>query len=157
MWGLLSTCLGLTGTNIIPRLTTTRAVVDVSQPEITVAISGAVKTPGTYTLPWGARLEDALTAAGGVTPYAEQSLINLAAPLDMGETIFIPSIGTDTGDERISLNSSSTFELETLKGIGPAMAERIIRGRPYSELDDLLDVKGIGPKTLEKLRDKVKL
>ena len=157
MWGLLSTCLGLTGTNVLPRLMTTRAVVEVSQPEITIAIAGAVKVPGTYTLPWGARLEDALNAAGGVTSYAEKSLINLAAPLDMGETIFIPSVGTDSGDERISLNSSSATELDTLPGIGPAMAGRIIQGRPYSELDDLLEVKGVGPKTLEKLRDRVKL
>lgn len=156
-WGLLSMCLGLTATNIVRRLTTAKATTEVSQPEITVAVSGAVKSPGTYTLPWGARLEDALRAAGGATPYAEQSLINPAAPLDMGETVFIPSIQADTGEARVSLNSSSALELETLRGGGPAMASRIIQGRPYSELDDLLEVKGIGPKTLEKLRDKVKL
>ena len=112
---------------------------------------------GRTRCPGGAGWGDALTAAGGVTAEADATLVNPADPLDTGEAVFVPTRQTAEGIARVSVNSGSIAALETLPGIGPAMAQRIVEGRPYGTVEDLLDVKGIGPKTLEKLRDKVTL
>lgn len=152
MWGLLAICLCLTAFNVLPRLQTNKSQLDRTQPNITVSVAGEVKQPGTYTLPWGSKTEDAIRVAGGFAENAEASLVNLAEPLDTGEQVFVPATATETGAERVSVNSASATLLDTLPGVGPATAERIIEGRPYSKLEDLLDVKGIGEKTLEKLR-----
>lgn len=156
-WGLIALCLLLTGINLLPRLAVQRAPVVQSQPDITVAVSGAVLQPGSYTLAWGARVEDAIDAAGGFHPQADRNLVNLAAPLDAGDAVFVPSQRADTGEARVSINSATLDELDTLPGIGPALARRIVEGRPYSSIEDLLDVPGIGPVRLEDLRDKVTL
>jgi competence protein ComEA len=152
MWGLLAVCLCLTAFNVLPRLQTNKSQLSRSQPNITVSVAGEVKQPGTYTLPWGSKTEDAIRLAGGFSENAEANLINLAEPLDTGEQVFVPGVATETGTERISVNRASATLLDTLPGVGPATAQRIIEGRPYSKLEDLLDVKGIGDKTLEKLR-----
>ena len=157
MWSLVAVCLVLTGINILPRLFVRDVSITVTQPDITVSVTGAVAEPGVYTLAWGSRVADAVEAAGGFTLGAEQSLVNLADPLDTGETVFVPLQRADTGEVRISINSATAAELETLPGVGPATAKSIIFGRPYSALEDLLEVKGIGPKTLEKLQPKIKL
>jgi competence protein ComEA len=153
MWGLVAVCLCLTALNVIPRLQTNKSELSRTQPDITVSVAGEVRQPGTYTLPWGSKTEDAIRVAGGFSETAEVSLVNLAEPLDAGEQVFVPAqIVASTGVERISVNSASATLLDTLPGVGPATAERIIEGRPYSSLENLLDVKGIGEKTLEKLR-----
>ena len=157
MWSLLAVCASLAGFNLVPRLLVNETPVVLAQPDITVAVAGAVHLPGTYELPWGSTVNDAVAAAGGFTHRAEQSLVSLADPLDTGEVVFVPDVHTETGEVRVSVNSASAAELETLPGIGPAMAGRIIEGRPYNSFGDLLNIKGIGPKTLEKLRPKVKL
>ncbi len=157
MWSLLAVCVTLAAFNLVPRLLVNEAPVALQQPDLTVAVSGAVRAPGSYALPWGSRVGDAVEAAGGFTLQAEQSLVNLADPLDAGEAVFVPAIVAATGEVRVSVNSASMAELDTLPGVGPATAALIIEGRPYSSLEDLLNVKGIGPKTLEKLRPKVKL
>ena len=157
MWGLLSLCLGLTGLNLWPRLSVDSAPLTRTRSDITVAVTGAVKAPGTYELAWGASAGDAVRAAGGFRADAEESLVNLADPLDSGEAVFGPTRRTQTGEVRVSLNSATSAELETLPGVGPAIAGRIIDARPYSSVEELLRVKGIGPKTLEKLSPKVKL
>ncbi len=149
---LIGLCLVLTGLTLWPRLGVQRSMVVQNQPDITVAVSGAVLRPGSYALPWGARVEDALSAAGGFSLQADKNLVNLAAPLDTGDSVFVPSLRTETGETRVSLNSATPAELDTLPGVGPAIAQRIIEGRPYSALEDLLEVRGIGPATLEKLR-----
>jgi competence protein ComEA len=149
---LIVICLGLTGINLLPRLLEQKATVKATQPDIMVSISGEVNKPGTYTLTWGSRVEDVITAAGGLTAGADANLVNLAEPLDTGRSIFVPSVVTEQGEVRVSINNSSSQELDTLPGVGPAIAQRIIEGRPYNTLEDLLDVKGIGEKTLEKLR-----
>jgi competence protein ComEA len=149
---LIGLCLVLTGINLLPRLAEQRVSIETSQPQITVSISGEISKPGTYTLPWGSRMEAIVQVAGGLTSQADASLINLAQPLDTGESIFIPSVVTEQGETRISINNSSAKELDILPGVGPATAQRIIEGRPYNTIEDLLKVKGIGPKTLEKLR-----
>lgn len=157
MWGLIALCLCLTAFNLIPRLQANKSTLGRTQPTITVSVMGEVTTPGTYSLPWGAKTEDAISSAGGFSPNAATTLINLAEPLDTGEQIFVPALTTETGEKRISVNSASSAELDTLPGVGPATAQRIIEGRPYNSLEDLLNVKGIGEKTLEKLRPFVTL
>ncbi len=156
-WGMISLSGILTGANLAPRLITEPAGISQTQPEIVVSVTGAVKNPGNYNLAWGARVENAIAAAGGFSGEAEKDLINLAAQIDNGEAIFVPNIKTEAGEVRISINSASQRELEILPRIGPAMAKRIIAARPFMKIDDLLKVKGVGPKTFEKLIDKITL
>jgi competence protein ComEA len=157
MWGLVAVCLCLTAFNVLPRLQPNKSVLERSQPTITVSVAGEVNTPGTYTLPWGATTQDAIRSAGGFSEAAASTLVNLAEPLDTGEQVFVPALTTETGTERVSVNSAPAALLDTLPGVGPATAQRIIEGRPYSSLEQLLNVKGIGEKTLEKLRPFVTL
>jgi competence protein ComEA len=152
MWGLVAICLCLTAFNVVPRLQVNKSQISREQPNIIVSVAGEVKQPGTYTLPWGSKTEEAIRVAGGFSEKAASTLVNLAEPLDMGEQVFVPALVTETGSERVSVNSASATLLDTLPGVGPATAQRIIEGRPYNKLEDLLDVKGIGEKTLEKLR-----
>ncbi len=149
---LIVVCLVLTGINLLPRLLEQKTTVQSTQPEIMVSISGEVNKPGTYMLAWGSRIEDVIQAAGGLSAKADANLVNLAEPLDTGQSVFIPALVTEQGDERISINNGNAKDLESLPSVGPATAQRIIEGRPYNSLEDLLDVKGIGDKTLEKLR-----
>ena len=156
-WSLVALCALLVGLNLAPRLTVQRIEIERVQPNITVSVSGAVRLPGVYTLAWGSRLQDLVTAAGGFSAEAEETLVNLAAPLTAGSAVFVPSARTETGETRVSLNSASERELDRLPGIGPALAERIVAARPFSSVEDLLNVSGIGAATLEKLRPRVKL
>ncbi len=141
----------VTGANVLPRLLVNQASVTQTQPDIIVSISGEVNQPGTYELAWGARVEDLVGVAGGFKPSAAVALINLALPLDAGDSIFVPAHVSELGDLRISINTASARELEQLPRIGPKMAERIIAERPFNSVNDLLKVKGIGEKTLEQL------
>ena len=150
-------CLGLTGLKVIPQMSFNKTEIVQDFSPIIVAVAGEVKQPGTYELAWGSRLEDAISLAGGLSLAADVNLVNLAKPLDAGETIFVPAKQTETGLERISINGSSLAQLDTLPRIGPAMAQRILDARPFNTIEDLLKVKGIGEKTLEKLRPFVTL
>ncbi|MGL4610557.1 MAG: helix-hairpin-helix domain-containing protein [Trueperaceae bacterium] len=153
MAALVVACLVLTALNLFPRLQIGQTEITRTQPTITVSVAGEVKQPGTYSLPWGATTEDAIRSAGGFAATAEVALVNLAEPLDTGEQVFVPAgMVATTQTERVSVNSANAALLDTLPSVGPATAQRIIEGRPYSTLEDLLDVKGIGEKTLEKLR-----
>ena len=140
-----------------------------------VYVSGAVLHPGVYRLPPASLVVDAIAEAGGETDDADLIAINLAHPLADGEQIYVPTQteaaptpapitrsdsviaggenpGGSAPTQILDLNMASQEELESLPGIGPAMAQRIIEGRPYSKVDDLLRVKGIGEARLEKLR-----
>jgi len=155
-WGMITLSGLLTGANLAPRLTAQTVSISQTQPEIVVQVSGAVRRPGAYNLSWGARVEDAIEAAGGLRGDAEHGLINLAALIDNGDTVYAP-FKTENGEKRISINQASQRELELLPRIGPAMAKRIIAKRPFNKLEDLLRVKGIGPKTFDKLQAKITL
>ena len=138
------------------------------QKQITVNITGEVNKPGLYTLPFGARAQVAIRAAGGYRATAEPSLVNPAQILEDGEQLRVPSknaiepssVGTSSASDapvdRINVNTASATELENLPGVGPKMAAKLIAGRPYSSMNDLDKVKGIGPCMLKKLEPRVK-
>lgn len=136
--------------------------------EIVVDIQGAVAKPGVYTLPNGSRVNDVLIKSGGLSGTADRGWvamnINLAQKLVDGQKIYIPEkggliegIAGSRMAGKININTVSKSELETLPGIGSAYAQRIIDHRPYQSLNDLLEVPGIGPKTLEKIKDQITL
>lgn len=180
--------------------------------QVAVAVVGAVRREGLYRLSTDARVNDLIEKAGGATPEADLSLINLAAPLIDGTTLSLPrksewteekgvvrghsatpvanppqyllsyvvhpetaspvqpeeastpasTVPTaekknETGPDMVDLNTATTEALEALPGIGPKTAQAIIAGRPYNTVDQLLDVKGIGPKKMEQLLPFVKV
>ena len=153
---LCGLCLLLVAANLAPRLFPSPAPITREQGDVVVSITGAVSEPGIYELPWGSRVGDLVELAGGLRADAEESLINAAMPLDTGMSVVVPTRFTDTGEERISLNSSNRRDLESLPGIGPVLAERIIEARPFFGVDELIKVSGVGPVTLERLRPLVK-
>jgi comEA protein len=164
--GLLALILLAIGFALRPQVAANRLAA-LEYPPIVVSVSGEVARPGTYELPWGARTQDAIKAAGGTTKAAEASLLNPAAQLEDGEQLLVPGraamvnavSGTDskaTPGERINLNTASLTQLEALPGVGPKFAARLIAGRPYSGFADVDRVKGVGPKMLEKLKNLVR-
>jgi competence protein ComEA len=135
-----------------------------------VDVAGAVRQPGVYEFAEGDRVIDAIERAGGSMPKADLSLLNLAAPLVDGTQILVPKAGavatgapggtpgTSTSG-LINVNTASATELETLSGIGEVLAATIIEYRtqngPFVSVEDLMDVSGIGPATLDEIRDQV--
>ena len=135
---------------------------------VVVYVSGAVASPGVLTLPASSRVIDAITAAGGATPEADLESINLARILVDGEQIRVgvagespppasSAAGTTVGTGTcVRLATANEAELQTLPGIGPALAARIISYRSthprLSSVDELDDVPGIGPSLIEKIR-----
>lgn len=144
-----------------------------SEPEtVTIYISGRVNQPGIIELPRGSRVALAVEQAGGMTPEADMDALNLARVLDDGEHIIVPAPGEETAPSAvqdqaeepsspslININSASTAELETLPGVGPAIAQRIVDWREtngsFSSVEELMEVSGIGPATFENLRDHI--
>jgi competence protein ComEA len=138
----------------------------VHSPTFYVHVVGRVKVPGVYELEVGSRLFDAVVAAGGFMDDADQASVNLARPLSDGEQLIILKLGDQSNNSgshsganaQISLNRASESELESLPGVGPALANRIIDWRTanggFKRKEDLLQVGGIGSKlfaSLEKL------
>ncbi|WP_237193803.1 ComEA family DNA-binding protein [Rothia nasimurium] len=139
---------------------------------VVVHVAGAVQTPGVYELDSGSRVNDAVTAAGGLRDDADTSAINLAAPASDGSQVYIPVQGeappssaadtfpdTDRGADAaglVNINTASAEELQTLPKVGPVLAASIISWREqyggFSSVDELDQVSGIGPATLEALR-----
>ncbi len=156
---------------------------DTSTAALVVHAAGAVGTPGVHRVPNGARVADVLDAAGGATADADLDRVNLAAPVADGQRLYVPRIGEaavptpigpadgapgaggGAGDATaasagpVDLNRATEAELDVLPGVGPATAAAIVAHRstsgPFSRVDDLLEVRGIGPAKLEALRDLV--
>ena len=130
---------------------------------ITVHVAGAVVGPGLVVIPSGSRVADAVAAAGGLLEDAEPSGLNLAAPVVDGQQSVVRTVGAAgpplVDDGRVRLNSATATDLEAIAGVGPVLAERIVayreRNGPFTEVEDLLDVAGIGESKLEAMRDQV--
>ena len=142
---------------------------------IQVQISGEVIQPGIYHLEEGARLGNLIDMAGGFTDAADLLRVNLAALCRDGEYFYIPTFDEQIPETAcnapqnlflsktpgfnypLNLNQATKEELESLPGIGPGKAEDILAYReafgPFSSLDDLLEIEGIGQKTLDSLRE----
>ena len=146
---------------------------------IVVAVVGAGARPGVHELPVSSRVADAVDAAGGFTPDADRVRLNLAAPLVDGSRVWVPAVGEasspvlvpvitgssggalpqngySAGSERVDINTADAAGLETLPGIGPSLAAAIVEHRrrngPFTSVDELIEVSGIGPVKLEQIR-----
>jgi competence protein ComEA len=143
--------------------------------EVVVAVAGRVRRPGLVRLPAGARVADALEAAGGVLPGTDPALLNLARRVADGELIVVgvtPPPGAPTGPvasgsgptgsvpgEKINLNTATASQLESLPGVGPVLAQHIINHRErhggFRSVSELREVDGIGDARYEQLKELV--
>jgi competence protein ComEA len=151
----------------------TRPLLGQADVELQVYVSGAVINPGVYTLRAGARLVDALAAAGGATAEADLAAVNLARRVRDEEHYHVPRVGEAppagsggedeaggapalAGNRPINLNTASVDLLVTLPGIGPSKAKAIVdyrrRNGPFKSVDEIINVPGIGPSTYELIR-----
>ncbi|MBC7340563.1 MAG: helix-hairpin-helix domain-containing protein [Firmicutes bacterium] len=150
--------------------------------QLVVHVAGAVRHPGVYALPAGARVVDAIRAAGGEREDGATWVLNLAARVLDGDRIYVPqrqevaaqgvvsggrdgslpgpvgSPATGVGAPmRVDINHASAEELDAVPGIGPALAQRIVAYRlangPFARVEDLTRVPGIGPRTLEAMKE----
>lgn len=157
---------------------------DATARRVCIHVDGCVAAPGVYYLEAGSRVIDAVTAAGGATDEARTDAVNLAQEVQDGQQIVIPSRVDDqaassgaadrtassssqasgglspSGDDGlVNINTATAEELETLKGVGAATAEKIIADReangPFKSIDDLTRVSGIGEKKLSAMRDRL--
>jgi competence protein ComEA len=133
-----------------------------------VYVSGAVRQPDVYLLAPGSIVKDALLAAGGSTEDADLDRINLASAVADGQHVYVPHLGEEDPPVRllegipsepgkVNINLADAAALESLPGIGPSLAQRIVEYRqangPFAQIQDIMEVSGIGPATFEKLRD----
>lgn len=137
--------------------------------EVTVHVAGAVAHPGVVLLEEGARVMEAIQAAGGPLPEADLDALNLAQILQDGQKLLVPRKGESVssgGSEgyrqgKVNLNTAGQRELEELPGIGPTLARRIIDYRErtggFRSVDELKKVSGIGQKKFEEIRDLVEV
>lgn len=129
--------------------------------DIYVDISGAVNKPGVYQFKVGSRVEDALQVAGGLASNANtewiESSLNRAAILTDGQKLYIPSNSDSVKiiSEKVNINSASRSEIESLTGVGPVTTEKIISGRPYQTIEELVSKKILGQKIFAKIKDQL--
>ena len=148
-----------------------------AETEVYVDVDGAVASPGVYRLQDGARVSQAIDAAGGLTAEADVTGLNRASKVTDGQKIYVPTVGeqqaalaaggadggaaaasgTGASSGLVNINTASAAELQTLSGIGPSMAQSIIDERTqngaFASVDDLMRVSGIGEKKLAKIKD----
>lgn len=153
-----------------------RKVIEPAKKEISVYISGQVKNPAVITFEDDENLKvvDAVNAAGGLTEFADTEFINLAESLTDGQHIHIPTKKviaqeisanagaknkSSTSSELINLNTADENELQKIRGVGPAVAKRIVDYREqngkFKTIEDIKKVRGIGEKTFEKIKDSI--
>lgn len=127
---------------------------------IEVEIKGEVQSPGVYTLKNGAVVKDLIKTAGGLTELGDDGALSLMDPLHPGQVIVVAKKAADGTSKLVSISTATKEQLQTLPGIGPAMAQRIIdhrQSQPFTRLEDLMEVKGIGEKKFEKLKEFIAL
>jgi competence protein ComEA len=150
---------------------------------VLVHVAGAVRAPGVYRLRGDARVRDAVRRAGGATRHGDANAINLAAKLADGQQVVVPArapapaaagvvtgagaaaaasgVGAAAPSAPVNLNTATLEQLDTLDGVGPATAQKILDYRQahggFRSVDDLAEVPGIGPKRLAALREKVQV
>lgn len=151
-----------------PQASTSGAVAS----KIVVDIQGAVIKPGIYSLPQGSRIHDLVVASGGLSGEADRDWasknLNLAMKLSDGQKIYIHRVGeqildgaststisTTDASALININSASLKELDTLPGIGPVTAQKILDQRPFASISDLLSKKTVSSSVFEKIKDKI--
>lgn len=149
-----------------------------------VHVVGAVSEPGLVTVPDGARVADALRAAGGATGKADLTAVNLARTVVDGEQLYVPepgelvpgtaahgpvtgqgghggAAGGAAADGTVDINAADAAALEELPGVGPSIAQAIVEWReangPFASVDELEDVPGIGPATLDEIRESARV
>lgn len=187
-WFIVGICLGVVATavtlTLLHRTSPAPIVIVPPQPSATpgpiqVFVNGAVRQPGVYALPQGSRLQDALTAAGGVTDEAQTAVLNLAQPLNDGVQLFVPTIGEETSadvplatavfeddaantvasGDLININTADVATLDVLPHIGPSTAGKIIAYReangPFAKIEDIMNVSGIGPATFDDIKNMI--
>jgi competence protein ComEA len=144
--------------------------ITIAEPEIFVDVTGAVNRPGVYSLTGRSRVIDAIKAAGDSAPGADLSTINLARVLNDGEQIYVDSTVVNSSGKRVSkkvasgpinINRATLRQLDSLDGIGPVIAGRIIDYRKkngsFLTVDDLQKVSGIGAAKFAQIKSKVRI
>jgi competence protein ComEA len=138
---------------------TTSASTSLSQ--VVVHVAGEVNQPGIVKLPAGSRVVDAIELAGGLKAGVLESGLNLAALVEDGQLITVGLSSTSSSDSRINLNTATAAQLESLPGVGPVMAKRILDWREvhnrFSKISELQEIQGIGPKLFEQLKVAVRI
>ena len=144
---------------------------------LVIDVEGAVVSPGVYALPKDSRIKDALIASGGISSEADRLWVsknlNLALKINDGAKIYIPFVGEKQSSpaqpgssgsnstvgigESININSAPEKELDTLPGVGPVTAQKIIDNRPYQALEDLVSKKVVSSKVFDNIKDKITL
>lgn len=145
-----------------------------SQGKIVIDIEGAIIKPGIYSLSSDSRMHDLIVASGGLSAQADRDWfaknLNQAQKLTDGQKVYIPRVGEDistaastsvmgiTSDSStlIDINSASLKDLDSLPGIGPVTAQKIVDNRPYSSINDLLSKKVVTSSEFEKIKDKIR-
>ena len=144
--------------------------------EVTVHVAGAVRRPGVYRMRPGARIDDAVQQAGGATSKADLSAVNLAAKVEDGRQVLVPerapraSAAASGGaaaapavvpGQPLNLNTATLEQLDTLTGVGPATAQKILEFREenggFGSVEELAEVPGIGEKRLASLKEQVRV
>lgn len=159
-----------TSTNDVPIASSVATSTTTAPTSIVVYVAGAVVAPGVYTLEAAARVTDALSAAGGAGADADLDVVNLAALVTDGERVYVPRVGETipavigspvvVGETRpggpVNVNSATADQLDVLPGVGPTTATAIVAFReqhgPFQTVEQLGDVRGIGPAKLDALR-----
>ena len=141
--------------------------------QLVVDVEGAVLKPGVHHVSSNSRLQDALIAAGGLSSDADRDWVtknlNLAVKVTDGTKIYIPKLGEQEterikgiksikggdAEDQVNINTASEQALDSLPGVGPVTAQKIINGRPYGSIQELLSRKIVGSKVLEEIKEKI--